>query len=141
MRIFYKATFILLGLSILSACTTTSSIGGAGKWEKMGISTDGNVTHEMNVSSINKVGDLVTFQDRKTLKDVNKHGSGLPEHKVSINTWEVNCSKKNYRLTNTDLYDSTGRLIFSDSFNSQTVRPISVNKGSAIAKQIESACR
>lgn len=107
----------------------------------MGISADGNITHEINSSSIKRNSNTVTYQDRKTLKDPKKHVNNLPEHKVSVNTWEMDCVNKTYRLMNSELYDATGKLIFNDAFNTQNLRPLKVVAGSPVAKQLDQVCR
>ncbi len=141
MRTLLKATPLLLSAAILAACVTTNPVSTPGSWQTVGTSADGNITHEINRSSIKRNSNTVTYQDRKTLKDPKKHVNNLPEHKVSINTWEMNCSDKTYRITNSELYDTMGKLIFNDSFNTQNIRPLKVVTGSPVAKQLEQVCK
>ncbi len=141
MRTLFKTAPWLLTIAILAACTTTGPTGSDGKWQKVGVSVDGNVTHEINLNSIHRQGSIATYQDRKTLKDTKKHLASLPEHKTSLNTWEVNCANKTYRLKATTLYDNRGQIIFSDTFDLNKIRPVKAPQGSSVAKQIEQVCR
>lgn len=142
---------LLIGAALaLSSCAITdiSSLPAGGKWVNMGVSANGNVLHELDTVSIKRHGNSVTFTDRKTIEDIGKeHYPHLPEHKISVNTWEMNCKTKTYRLTSTNIFNAKGKSLLKRSFKEgkkftdNESAPMKIVKGSATEKQQQIVCQ
>lgn len=113
-----------------------------GSWLNIGVSTNNNILHELDKNSIRKNGATVTFRDRKTMDNISKANfANMPEHKTSINEWEVNCNNKTYSITSIQLFDKNGQSIFKQDYDKSRRTYMKMTRGSAIEKQFEYVCK
>ncbi len=142
-----KLPLVAVGATLLLAgCPSVHSpLGDAakgGSWVNLGVSTNSNVLHELDKNSIKKNGTLVTFRDRKTIEDLSKaHFANTPAHKVSMNTWEVNCKNKTYSLVSIQLFDKGGQSIYKQDYDKSNRTFMSITRGSPSEKQVTYVCK
>ena len=87
-------------------------------------------------------GTLVTFRDRKTIFNTRKENFlTTPRHKYSINTWQVDCRARTYRLLDVTLYDENSRQVASFSYNDSQIKPMPVVQNSASFQQMQFVCQ
>lgn len=110
-------------------------------WTNIGVSPDGNVLNEIDQRSIRKQGERVVFRDRKTIFNMSRENFlSIPPHKQSINTWEIDCRARTYRLIDTVLYDQNQRLISSAQYKTGETRHLPIQKDSASEHQFNIVC-
>ncbi len=131
---------------LLAGCPSThsplSDATTGASWVNIGVSSNNNTLHELDKNSIKKNGSMVTFRDKKTLDNPGKaQFTNLPEHKTSLNEWEVNCKNKTYTLASTRLFDKRGQLVYKQDIDLSKRTFMGVSRGSAIEKQYEYVCR
>ncbi len=128
-------------LLVLAACQTpnTGSNDG-GKWKNIGASANQNVTHEIDTASIKRNGDVVGYRTRMVLKNAGLESTpNLPAFKTGINQYQMYCKNKTYRITDTELRNATGAVVYQQTFGSQV--PLQrVTAGSPAQKQYDSVC-
>lgn len=111
-------------------------------WVDLGVSPDGNVLNEIDSLSMKHTDSLVEFRDRKTIFDLDKENFlNIPRHKVSINTWEIDCKAQTFRLENTLLFDEKGRQIADFSYNDEQIKQQNIVKDSASYQQMLYVCK
>ena len=161
--------YILFALALLAltGCASTSNVGGKtstskgviqlpqrqapqarppvvanAEWVILGVSPNGNILHEIDKLSIRRKGTLTLFRDRKTIFNPRKENFlNTPQHKYSLNQWEVNCTAKTFRLRSMALLDDGGRQLLSRSFSEAEIKPMPVVKQSAAFQQVEFVCQ
>ncbi len=92
-----------------------------GDWRYLGITKYNQTSDEINHNSIELIdNNLYKYQDRKTVVLVSNftYHTNQPKYKFAISNWEMNCITKQYRITNTILYDTYGNQITKYNFNS-----------------------
>ena len=128
-------------LLVLAACQTpnTGSNDG-GKWKSIGASANQNVTHEIDTASIKRNGDVVGYRTRMVLKNAGLESTpNLPAFKTGINQYQMYCKNKTYRITDTELRNATGAVVYQQTFGSQV--PLQrITAGSPAQKQYDSVC-
>ena len=128
-------------LLVLAACQTpnTGSNDG-GKWKNIGASANQNVTHEIDTASIKRNGDVVGYRTRMVLKNAGLESTpNLPAFKTGINQYQMYCKNKTYRITDTELRNATGAVVYQQTFGSQV--PLQrITAGSPAQKQYASVC-
>ena len=128
-------------LLVLAACQTpnTGSNDG-GKWKNLGASANQNVTHEIDTASIKRNGDVVGYRTRMVLKNAGLESTpNLPAFKTGINQYQMYCKNKTYRITDTELRNATGAVVYQQTFGSQV--PLQrITAGSPAQKQYDSVC-
>ena len=123
---------------ILAACAST---GSGGSWVVIGESPDDNILHELDRDSIQRQGTVVTFRDKKTIRNPSKENfAKLPPHKVSLNTWEINCSSRQYRILATELQDKSGKAVYQQNFTGVESQKMAISKGSPAEQQAKMVC-
>ncbi|WP_174875709.1 surface-adhesin E family protein [Vogesella oryzae] len=112
------------------------------EWVILGVSPNGNILHEIDKLSIRRKGLLMVFRDRKTIFNPKKENFlNTPQHKQSINTWEVDCSASTFRLAAMQLLDENGREILSRTYNDKEIRAMPVVRQSASFQQLDYVCK
>ena len=128
-------------LLVLAACQTpnTGSNDG-GKWKNIGASANQNVTHEIDTASIKRNGDVVGYRTRMVLKNAGLESTPtLPAFTSGINQYQMYCKNKTYRITDTELRNATGAVVYQQTFGSQV--PLQrITAGSPAQKQYDSVC-
>ena len=128
-------------LLVLAACQTpnTGSNDG-GKWKNIGASANQNVTHEIDTASIKRNGDVVGYRTRMVLKNAGLESTpNLPAFKTGINQYQMYCKNKTYRITDTELRNASGAVVYQQTFGSQV--PLQrITAGSPAQKQYDSVC-
>ena len=128
-------------LLVLAACQTpnTGSNDG-GKWKNIGASANQNVTHEIDTASIKRNGDVVGYRTRMVLKNAGLESTpNLPAFKTGINQYQMYCKNKTYRITDTELRNASGAVVYQQTFGNQV--PLQrVTAGSPAQKQYDSVC-
>mgnify|MGYP003614469295 FL=1 len=128
-------------LLVLAACQTpnTGSNDG-GKWKNIGASANQNVTHEIDTASIKRNGDVVGYRTRMVLKNAGLESTpNLPAFKTGINQYQMYCKNKTYRITDTELRNATGAVVYQQTFGRQV--PLTrITAGSPAQKQYDSVC-
>ena len=128
-------------LLVLAACQTpnTGSNDG-GKWKNIGASANQNVTHEIDTASIKRNGDVVGYRARMVLKNAGLESTpNLPAFKTGINQYQMYCKNKTYRITDTELRNASGAVVYQQTFGNQV--PLQrVTAGSPAQKQYDSVC-
>ncbi|MBP6562500.1 MAG: hypothetical protein KA214_03390 [Neisseriaceae bacterium] len=141
----YLGVLATASLVLLAACgtTATSTPSSSGKnWLSLGVSQNSNILHELDQTSVKKNGQVVTFRDKKTFTDISKeHFQYLPKHKYSLNTWEMNCANKTYRLVATQLIAENGTEVWQKTFDFNTAPTRKIVAGSSTDKQYQAVCR
>ena len=128
-------------LLVLVACqTTTGGSSDGGKWKNIGASANQNVTHEIDTASIKRNGDVVGYRTRMVLKNAGLESTpNLPAFKTGINQYQMYCKNKTYRITDTELRNATGAVVYQQTFGSQV--PLQrITAGSPAHKQYDSVC-
>ena len=161
--------YILFALALLAltGCASTSNVGGKtstskgviqlpprqapqarppvvanAEWVILGVSPNGNILHEIDKLSIRRKGTLTLFRDRKTIFNPKKENFlNTPQHKQSINSWEVDCIASTFRLAAMQLLDENGREILSRTYNDSEIRPMPVVRQSASFQQLDYVCK
>jgi PBP1b-binding outer membrane lipoprotein LpoB len=111
------------------------------EWENLAVSPNGNILSEIDKLSIQQHGNLVTFRDRKTIFNLDKESFlSTPRHKVSINTWQIDCNARTFKLISMILFDENGRQIASFTYNDSQIKPMPVVQNSASYQQMQYVC-
>ncbi len=111
-------------------------------WINLGVSPNGNILNELDKLSIRQQGNTVTFRDRKTIFNVKKENFlSTPRHKVSVNSWSMDCAARTFRLTGMVLFDENGRQIASFTYNDSQIKPMPIVQNSASYQQMLQVCR
>lgn len=138
----YLRVVATASLFLLAACGTSTPPSSGKNWLSLGVSQNSNILHELDQSSIKKNGSVVTFRDKKTFSDISKeHFQYLPKHKYSLNTWEINCPNKTYRLVSTQLMAENGTQVWEKTFDFNTAPTRKIVAGSSTDKQYQAVCR
>ena len=128
-------------LFVLAACQTpnTGSNDG-GNWKNIGASANQNVTHEIDTASIKRNGDVVGYRTRMVLKSAGLESTpNLPAFKTGINQYQMQCKNKTYRITDTELRNAAGAVVYQQAFGAQV--PLQrITAGSPAQKQFDSVC-
>ena len=111
-------------LLVLAACqTTTGGSSDGGKWKNIGASANQNVTHEIDTASIKRL----------------ESTPNLPAFKTGINQYQMSCRNKTYRITDTELRNAAGAVVYQQAFGAQV--PLQrITAGSPAQKQFDSVC-
>ncbi|MDF0604324.1 hypothetical protein HZU77_001500 [Neisseriaceae bacterium TC5R-5] len=154
--------FILLTTLLLGGCASTGSIGNGqsasktsaantanvppapanADWQNLGVSPSGNILNEIDKLSIKREGAIVTFRDRKTIFNLRKENFlSTPKHKISINTWQMDCAQRTFRLQDMLLFDENGRQLASFSYNDKQIKAIPIVANSASYQQMLLVCQ
>jgi hypothetical protein len=148
----YRFLALPLLVGLLAGCATPPTAPGLGgrtsqsnvptaDWENLGVSPNGNILNEIDRLSIRRQGDLVSFRDRKTIFDLSKENFlSTPRHKVSLNSWQIDCKAQTFRLTAMILLDENGRQIASFTYNDTQIKPTPVVQNSASYQQMLYVC-
>ncbi|OHX14853.1 surface-adhesin E family protein [Chromobacterium sphagni] len=147
----------LLVLLLLAGCATTpqpattpatvkpaepSAAPASADWQNLGVSPNGNILNELDQLSIKRQGPLVTFRDRKTIFNLKQENFlSTPRHKVSLNSWRIDCSQHTFRLLDMVLFDENGRQIASFSYNDSQIKAMPVVQNSASYQQMLLVCK
>lgn len=128
-------------LAALAACTSGPKVEGS--WEHIGQSNDGNIRNYIDKSSIKRNGSLVTFRDRKTIvKPAQERYVNTPEYKTAVGFWEIDCSRKTYRLSALTLLDENGKEVMKQNYTAANLQAMPVaQSGSIIEKQYQTVCQ
>ncbi|KUM04432.1 hypothetical protein AWB61_21380 [Chromobacterium sp. F49] len=111
-------------------------------WQNLGVSPNGNILNELDWLSLKRQGPLVTFRDRKTIFNLKQENFlSTPRHKVSLNTWQIDCSQHTFRLLDMTLFDENGRQIASFSYNDSQIKAMPVVQNSASYQQMLLVCK
>ncbi|WP_028536054.1 surface-adhesin E family protein [Paludibacterium yongneupense] len=111
-------------------------------WENLGVSPNGNILNEIDKLSIKRDGDQVTFRDRKTIFNLRRENFlSTPRHKISLNSWQIDCNSRTYRLLAMVLFDENGRQVASFSYNDTQIKPMPVVQNSASYQQMLYVCK
>ena len=134
----------------LAACATQEDPGrsaprdpgAATQWQNLGVTPNGNILHELDKQSIVRHGDVVTFRDRKTIFNLKRETfTSLPRHKVSVNSWRIDCQAQTYQLLASSLFDENGKPVASYTYNDGEIRPAAITPNSASHQQMQAVCR
>ena len=150
----YRVLALMAAASILAGCASapTSTLSHrpvrppvnqpSADWENLGVSPNGNILNELDKLSIKREGTLVTFRDRKTIFNLKKENFlSTPRHKVSINTWQMDCNARTFWLKAMVLFDENGRQIASFTYNDGQIKPMPVVQNSASYQQMQWVCQ
>ena len=153
MNVTPRTVLIALAALLAAGCATQTHPGGeaaAGKsgaaqpeadWQNLGVTPNGNVMNEIDKLSVKKRGPLVSFRDRKTIFNLKRENFGdTPRHKVSINTWQIDCQALTYRLLGMTLFDENNRLVASYSYNDKQLKAAAIIPNSASYQQMQFVC-
>lgn len=125
----------------LAACSLSGGPGVSGNWQEVGLSGGGNVRHAIDKGSIRRQGALAMFRDKKTVINMaQEHYGNTPAYKVAVSDWEMDCTRKTFRLTALQLLDAQGKTIGQYRYTSAQLRPMAAVRGSATEKQFEQVC-
>ena len=134
------ATLLLAGCP--STHTPLSDATTGASWVNIGVSNNSNIRHDLDKNSIKKNGSMVSFRDRKTLDNPDRSTfNNMPEHKTSLNEWEINCKNKTFTLVSTRLFDKNGQLVAKEDNNLSKRTFMGVTRGSPIEQQYEYVCK
>lgn len=147
----YRFLALTLLAGLLAGCATppaSSSRGSSGSgnvptadWENLGVSPNGNILNEIDRLSVRHQGNLASFRDRKTIFDMSKENFlSTPRHKVSINSWQIDCSAQTFQLTAMILFDENGRQVASFTYNDSQIKPKPVVPNTASYQQMLYVC-
>ncbi|AXK39194.1 surface-adhesin E family protein [Crenobacter cavernae] len=147
----YRVLLLSALTAALAGCATgpSSMTGGRptvkpeanANWHNLGVSPNGNILNELDERSIRRQGSLVTFRDRKTIFNPKKENFlSTPPHKYSINSWQIDCSARTFRLMAVALFDENGRQTASYTYNDAQIKPMPVVQNSASFQQMQFVC-
>ncbi len=115
--------------------------GANAQWQNLGVNPNGNILHELDKQSLVRHGHLVTFRDRKTIFNLKRETFGqMPRHKVSVNSWRIDCQAQSYQLLASTLYDENGRTVASHTYNDGEIKPAAIPPNSASHQQMQFVC-
>ena len=150
----YRVLALMAAASILAGCASapTSTLSHrparppvnqpSADWENLGVSPNGNILNELDKLSIKREGTLVTFRDRKTIFNLKRETfTSLPRHKVSVNSWRIDCQAQTYQLLASSLFDENGKPVASYTYNDGEIRPAAITPNSASHQQMQAVCR
>ncbi len=115
--------------------------GTTDNWRYLGTSQDGQIAVEISESSIIKSDNKAKFQDRKTIINSAVLGSQNPmgNYKYSLSWWNMDCTSKQYYISNTVIYDTYGKLI--KAYNFSSTQAIAISSGSIAELQYNYVCQ
>lgn len=126
---------------------TVQEPGGNGRnWRYLGLSDDGQLSNEINESSIKSTDKplIYSYQDRKTVSNINKftaYVTGQPHYKFLISNWQMDCNTKQYLILTSTLYDSLGVIQLTYNYNNNdNVRWVKIGSGSLAELQYNYIC-
>ncbi|POZ59960.1 surface-adhesin E family protein [Chromobacterium alticapitis] len=152
-------TASLLALLLLAGCATAPQQAAApakpaaqpsapaapaasADWQNLGVSPNGNILNELDLLSVKREGALATFRGRKTIFNLKKENFlTTPRHKVSLNTWQIDCAQHTFRLLDMALFDENGRQIASFTYNDSQIKAMPVVQNSASYQQMLLVCK
>ena len=151
----YRLLALAISAGVLTGCATqpttftqpivapvTQSAVPSADWENLGVSPNGNILNEIDKMSIQKQGALVSFRDRKTIFDLKKENFlNTPRHKVSINSWQIDCNAKTFKLVGMILFDENGRQVATFTYNDSQIKAMPVVQNSASFQQMQFVCQ
>lgn len=132
----------LLALLILflTSCAAPSGSLIGGDWQHLGNVQNGNIRAYVNKKSVKRVGQVVTFQDRKIVSNMNQASFlDTPRYKTALGEWEIHCANKTYRLNRIQLLNEQGNVIQQHQYTTMVFQKIQA--GSIAEKQWAWACR
>lgn len=110
-------------------------------WQNLGVSPNGNILNELDQQSLQRNGNVVTFRDKKTIFNPKKEDfKSTQPHKFSVNTWQIDCSARTFRLLSVSLFDDAGRQIASYTYNDGQIKALPVVQNSASFQQMRFVC-
>ena len=140
-HIFKPLGLALTTACLVAACATSSGPSVSGNWQPLGEDGSGNIRHALDTSSIRHQGGLATFRDKKTIVDIKQERfNNTPAYKVAIGTWEMDCTRKTFRLSALQLLDERGSTVRQEQYNASQMRPMTVIRGSASEQQYKRVC-
>lgn len=130
---------------LLTACATqnpgNTSPALTGKWLPLGESASSNVQYALDKTSIKRQGNIVQFRDRKVIRNPQQHYySNTPAYKTAVSVTQMDCSHKNFRILEVELFDQSGELLRQDHFSDTDLRPMGITNGSAAEQQYKAVC-
>lgn len=157
---FYRVSLLAVTAALLTACASTPPAAPQRKpaqlrpqpvpsapqqanadWHNLGVSPNGNILNEIDKLSVRRQGSVVTFRDKKTIFNMKKENFlSTPRHKYSINTWQIDCASRTFRLTSVTLFDENSRLVASYLYNDSQIKPMPVVQNSASYQQMLFVC-
>lgn len=146
---FQTVLLLTSSLLILTACPQNPIKPNSTKpkkepqWKNLGVSPNGNILNELELNSVKRSGNIITFRDKKTIFDPikEKQPNSVPVHRYSINTWEINCSRNTFQLKNMSLYDKNNRLITTYKYTDNQIKPMLITPSSASYQQKTFLCK
>ena len=139
-KVLARITAITTLLGLAACQTPTAGSNDGGKWKNIGTSANQNVTHEIDTASIKRNGDVVAYRTRMVLKNASLESTpNIPAFKTGINQYQMYCKNKTYRITDTELRNAQGTVVYQQTFGSQV--PLQrITAGSPAQKQFDSVC-
>jgi hypothetical protein len=120
--------------------------GTGDNWRYIGTTSDGMMIIEINNNTIiptkQKV-QIFNFSDRKTIADSAQYSypSGQPHFKYIVNTWQMDCSNKQYLITSAKMYSLAGAILKQyDYSHDDSVKWMSFGSGSIAELEYKYVC-
>lgn len=136
----YLACGLVLA-TLLTGCAI-NPMGNSLNWKELGESGDTNIQYAIDMSSIQRHGELVTFRDRKKVIDMSRQQfHHTPPFKYALGSWEVNCQHKTFRLIEVKLMDERGQVVNQAQYTMSDIRPMMIMRGSAAEQQYNQVCQ
>lgn len=131
---------LALLILLLTACAAPSGSLIGGDWQHLGNVQNGNIRAYVDKKSVKRVGQVVTFQDRKIVSNMNQASFlDTPRYKTALGEWEIHCANKTYRLNRIQLLNEQGNVIQQHQYTTMVFQKIQA--ASIAEKQWAWACR
>lgn len=101
-------------------------MGLTNNWHYLATTKDNNIIIELDALSVKPITtNIYQFVERKTIKNplknqfnIDNNASQIPQYKYLINTWQINCNTKEYKLIASKSYNKSGSILDSQSYSS-----------------------
>lgn len=140
-----KKLSVLATCLLLAACASTPqdpSAKAIGSWQEVGKINLHNIIVAYDTGSLKRQGNMVSVRERKIVQKVEQENYlNLPEFKTAVSEWELDCTKRTYRLKNAQFWDKNGKNIAQQQYSARQVPAMAIVKNTPAESLLQIACK